>query len=187
MCSRNIASPKRTLEWTLLESVNWGRYCCRRAVLPLLKSAWALGRATWSSFEIGPALSRLDWRCLFYDSLGRWCCSQFMIVLRSCQQTEARHEVGSNREFSIGSFLSLWHWLYMKCAEYCANCFENVVAIYSCSCFRFSLSICKYIFTSCQLSSVVNCCIWEAQVLRSLEHLPLLLLAPCEMQQNMLK
>lgn len=26
---------KRTLEWTLLEGVNWAKYCCRRVVLPL--------------------------------------------------------------------------------------------------------------------------------------------------------
>lgn len=97
MCSRDITSPENfgtdpagecDLSQMLLQE---GR--------PASDSAWVLGRATWSSFEIGPGLSRLDWRPLSYDSLGLWCCSQFMIVLRSCQQTEASHEYEVPRDF----------------------------------------------------------------------------------------
>lgn len=61
----------------------------------------------------------------------------------------------------------------MKCIECCANCFENVVAIYNCFFFRFSLCKCKYIFVSYQFSAVVTYCIWEPQLLRALEHLSL--------------
>lgn len=152
---------------------------------PASNSAWVLGRATRSSLEIGPALSNLNWRLLSCDWLGLWCCSQFMTVLRSCQQTEAETWVGSNREFSMRSFWSLppWHvFTHMKRAEHCANCLENVTAIYSCSYFRFSPCICKYIFMPCQFSAVVTCCIWEAQLLRALEHFSLcccLLLVKC--------
>lgn len=187
MCSWDITLPKRTLEWALLESVNWAKYCCRRAVLPVIESAWALGRATWSSFEIGPALSRLDQRPLFCDLLGLWCCSQFMSVLRSCQQTEVRHELGSNREFSMGSFCSLQCWLYMHCADYCANCFENVVAVYSCSCFRFCLCICKHIFVLSVLCSCDLLHLGSWATGSSAACHPLLLPAPCEMHWNMLK
>lgn len=176
---------KRTLEWALLEGVNGAKYCCRRVVLPLTESAWAVGRATWSSFEIGPALSRLDQRPLFCDSLGVWCCSQFMIVLRSCQQAEVIHEVGNNSKFSMGSFCSLQHWLCMKHAKYCTDSLENVV--YRCSylCFPFVFTNTFYvlpILCSCDLLHLGS-----SASESPLAALPLLLPVPCEMWWDMLK